>query len=127
VVEIKLSAAELQDFCDRWTRDMYEQQPREGLNGQSVFQRVASWTGEVRRIGDQRTLDLLLAEAPDGNGGRTVTEEGIRVDRLTYIAPELHGLVGERVQVLYDERDVGRIVVYHREAFCCVAECPEVL
>jgi len=127
VIDIKLTAAELQSFCDRWCRDLYQHQPREGLNGQSVFQRVASWTGEVRRIGDERTLDLLLAEAPDGNGGRTVTKKGIRVDRLTYIAPELHGLVGERVQVLYDERDVGRIVVYHNGEFCCVAECPEVL
>lgn len=127
VIDIRLSSAELQTFCDRWCRDLYEHEAQSGLNGKTVHERVASWTGEVRRITDERVLDLLLAAAPDNNGGRTVTKKGIRIDGLTYIAPELHGMVGERVQALFDERDVGRIVVYHNEAFCCVAECPEVL
>lgn len=127
VVDIRLSANDLQSFCDRWCKSVYEYEPRQGLNGQSVFQRVASWTGEVRRITDERVLDLLLAEAPDNAGGRTVTKKGIRIGGLTYIAAELHGLVGESVQVLFDERDLGRIIVHHNEAFCCIAECPEVL
>jgi putative transposase len=127
VVDIKLSARELQDFCDRWCKDFYEHEPRQGLNGMTVFAKVASWTGEVRRIENERVLDQLLAQAPDGDGGRTVTKKGIRVDKLTYIAAELHGMVGERVQVMYDEQDVGRIVVYHDGEFVCVAECPEVL
>ncbi|HET7348413.1 MAG TPA: transposase family protein, partial [Acidobacteriaceae bacterium] len=127
VVEIKLDSAALQEFCDRWTRDVYEHEPRSGLDGMTVFQRLASWRGEVRRITDERTLDLLLAEAPDGHGGRTVGKKGIRVDGLLYIAPELGAFAGERVRVLYDPDDVGRIVVYHDDQFVCVAKCPEVL
>lgn len=127
VVEIKLSAADLQLFCDRWTANVYEHEPRSGLDGMTVFQRVASWRHEVRRISDERALDLLLAEAPDGHGGRTVGKKGLRVDGLVYVAPELAALVGERVRVLYDPDDVGRVVVYHDDQFVCVAECPEVL
>lgn len=126
VVDMRLTADELQRFCDRWCTDVYEHTPTDALGGKTVFERVASWTGEVRRITGERALDLLLAEAPDGDGGRTVTKKGLRVDSLTYIAPELDALVGERVQVFYDERDVGRLVVYHNGAFACVAECPEV-
>src|SRR5690606_36912574 len=126
VVDIRLTAAELQDFCDRWCRDMYEQDEQEGLDGQTVFERVSSWRHPIRRISDERVLDVLLAEAPDGHGGRTVTKKGLRVDGLVYIAPELATLIGERVQVLYDPADVGRVVVYHSEQFVCVAECPEV-
>jgi len=127
VIEIKLSSAELQQFCDRWCSDLYEHESQQGLHGQTVFQRVASWTGEVRRIENDRVLDLLLAPAPDNDGIRRVGKKGIRVDKLEYIAPELHCMVGESVQVLYDEQDAGRIVVYHNGAFCCIAECPEIL
>ncbi|MDC8012261.1 Mu transposase C-terminal domain-containing protein [Tahibacter soli] len=126
-VDINLTAAELQTFCDRWCRDIYATEPRHGLNGASVVERVAQWRGEVRRISDERALDLLLAEAPDGHGARSVTKKGLRVDGHYYAAPELGALVGERVQVMYDERDIGRIVVYHDDAFVCVAECPEIL
>lgn len=126
-VNLRMTAAELQDFCDRWCRDIYATEGRHGLNNRTVVERVAEWRGEVRRITDERALDLLLAEAPDGHGGRTVTKKGIRVAGPYYAAPELGALVGERVQVMFDERDIGRIVVYHNDAFVCVAECPELL
>jgi putative transposase len=126
-IALKLSSAQLQDVCDRWCRDIYEQDERAGLGGMTVFERVASWRHEVRRVNDARALDILLAEAPDGHGGRTVTKKGLRVDGFTYMAPDLGALVGERVRVLYDPADMGRIVVYRDESFVCVAECPEIL
>lgn len=126
-VDINMTAAELQEFCDRWCRDLYETEPRHGLDGRRVIERIAQWRGEVRRVDSERALDVLLAEAPDGDGARKVTKKGIRVDTHYYAAPELGALVGEDVQVLYDERDIGRIVVYHHDAFVCVAECPEIL
>lgn len=128
VVEMRISADELQTFCDRWLA-IYEREELEGENwprGMSVAERVASWTGEVRRITSERALDVLLAEAPTGNSGRSVTKKGLRVEGHTYIAPELAELVGERVQVYYDERNIGRVIVYHNEQFACVAECPEI-
>lgn len=125
--EIRMTGAELQDFCDRWVRDIYEKEPRQGLDGMSVFERVASSTTEVRTVDDVRGLDMLMAEAPDGKGLRTVVKKGLRIDGLYYAAPELGALVGEQVRVLYDPADFGRVVVYHQDAFVCVAECPEVL
>ncbi len=125
VVDVRMTADELQAFCDRWCA-INENEPTDGLNGLTPREQVARWTGEVCRITNERVLDLLLAEAPAGNGGRTITKKGLRVEGYTYIAPELAALVGERVQVLYDERDIGRMVVYHNEVFACVAECPEI-
>ncbi len=34
--------------------------------------------------------------------------------------------MGEQVLVRRDDGDMGRVVVYHNDAFLCVAECPEV-
>jgi putative transposase len=125
-VELKLTAAELQRFCDEWCSQLYAHEPRQALDGDTVFERVAASRTEIRRIGDERVLDHLLAEAPDGHGRRTVTKKGIRVDGYTYSAPELWPHVGEPVRVLYDERDLGRIVVYRDEEFVCIATCPEI-
>lgn len=121
--EIRLTAAEFQTFLDRWCRDFYAHEAHEGLRGLTPFERTAQLRGSIRTIGDVRALDLLLAEG----GTRVVGKKGIRIDRLTYIAPELATLVREPVRVLKDEEDLGRIVVYHDDAFVCVAECPEVL
>jgi transposase InsO family protein len=125
VVEMRMTADDLQTFCDRWMA-INDAEPTQGLGGLSPREQVARWTGDVRRITSERVLDLLLAEAPAGHGGRTVTKKGLRIEGHTYIAQELAPLVGERVQVFYDERDIGRIVVYHNEAFACVAACPEI-
>lgn len=123
VVELKLTSAELQEFCDRWCRDYYAHQPHEGLAGATPFERYAQLRDVVRRIGDVRALDLLLGEGDL----RTVTKKGLRIDRLTYIAPELATVVGQQVLVRRDDNaDLGQVVVYHNERFLCVADCPEV-
>ncbi|HZF97873.1 MAG TPA: DDE-type integrase/transposase/recombinase, partial [Pseudoxanthomonas sp.] len=104
VVEIKLTAAELQEFCDRWCRDFYAHEQHEGLQGQTPFQRHAQLRDVVRRVGDVRALDLLLGE------GRlcTVTKKGLRLDKLNYIAPELATVIGQQVLVRIDDADIGR-------------------
>lgn len=127
ITTIKLTAAELQDFCDDWCDVLYAHAAHDGLKGETPFQRAASLRHPVRRIGNVRALDLLLAEAPDGNGMRTVSKKGIKLDRTWYIAPELHALVRQPVQVLYDQADAGRVVVYHQGEFVCIAESPELL
>lgn len=122
VVEIKLTAAELQAFCDRWCNDYYAHEKHAGLDGATPFQRYAQLREVVNRIGDVRALDLLL-----GAGAmRRVTKKGLRIDNLVYIAPELASVVGQDVLVRQDDGDLGRVVVYHQERFLCVAECPEV-
>lgn len=122
VVEIKLTAAELQEFCDRWCRDYYAHEQHDGLQGQTPFQRHAQLRDVVRRVGDVRALDLLLGE------GRlcTVTKKGLRLDKLNYIAPELATVIGQQVLVRIDDADIGRAIVYANEQFLCIADCPEV-
>jgi transposase InsO family protein len=125
-VEIRLTAAELQYFCDRWCEERYALRPHRGLHGATPAQRVATWHEPIRRITDPRALDILLAEAPGGNGLRAVQKKGIQVEGAWFIAPELAAFVGERVQVRYDPADVGRLYVFDaRGQFVCVAECPE--
>lgn len=124
VIEAKLTAAELQAFCDRWVADYYMHEPHsgEGMDGLTPFEKTAQQRDVIRTIGDVRALDLLL-----GAGTMcTVTKKGIRLDKLTYIAPELERAMGHQVLVRRDDGDMGRIVVYHDDAFLCVAECPAV-
>lgn len=124
VVEVKLTAAELQEFADRWCRDYYAHEAHAGLDGQTPFERYSQLRDVVSRVGDVRALDLLLG---DGEM-RTVSKKGLRLDKLVYIAPELSSVIGQQVLVRMDEQgDVGRIVVYHDGKFLCIAECPEVL
>jgi putative transposase len=122
VIEVKLMPDELQTFCDRWCDDYYLHEEHSGLGGATPFQIRAQLRDVVSRIDDVRALDLLL-------GGGTVCKvgkKGIRFDKMNFIAPELHAVVGEDVLVRPDDSDVGRIVVYHDEKFLCLAECPEV-
>lgn len=123
VVEVKLTADELQDFCDRWCRDYYAHELHSGIN-ETPFQRFAGLRNVVRRIGDVRALDLLLGESVN----RKIGKKGLRIGNLLYVAPELtaEGVMGNEVQVRVDDADIGRAVVYHQEQFLCVAECPEV-
>lgn len=122
VIELKLTAAELQQFCDDWCQHYYAHEKHEALGGRTPFETYAGMRDVVNRIDDVRALDLLL-----GAGAmRRVTKKGLRIDSLVYIAPELASVIGQDVLVRQDDGDLGRVVVYHREAFLCIAECPEV-
>jgi len=125
VIEITMSSAEFQYFCDRWCEDIYQHREHSGLHGHSPFQIAANWKTPVRRIDDERALDLLLAEAP-GNGIRVVQKKGIALDDTWFIAPELEAYVGHPVQVRMLP-DAGRIVIYGGPdmKFICIATCPE--
>lgn len=123
-IELRMTAAELQMTCDRWVEDYYQHESHsgEGMDGLTPFEKTAQLRDGVRVIGDERALDLLL-----GDGElRTVTKKGVRLGKLTYIAPELGAAVGREVLVRRDEGDMGRAVIYLDDAFLCVAECPAV-
>jgi putative transposase len=129
VVEINLSAADFQKFCDRWCEDIYLHRSHDGLKGQTPFEVIAAWREPVRRVEDERALDILLAEAPDNHGLRTVQKKGLQIDNAWFIAPELEAYVGESVLVRFDaiEQDLGRVYVFGGldRQFLCIAECPE--
>jgi putative transposase len=126
LVELPITAAQLQGFCDWWIREIYDTRPHEGLNRetpQALRQRHAHL---VRPVKDVRALDLLLAEAPDGDGIRTVGKKGIRVAGSHYISGELGLHIGKIVQVRLDPADYGRIYVFDEDmVFLCMAENPE--
>jgi putative transposase len=130
VVDLALmTAAELQDFVDRWTDDVYGMTPHAGLAGVTPRLRAASWTGAVRRVPDDRGLDILLSRAPasQGNedGWRTVGKKGLAIDGGVYIAAELGPYVARRVRVLYDPTELGRVIVFNEDGnFVCIAEDP---
>ena len=126
---VNLTAEELQAACDDWCETVYEQRGHGGLEGVSPFVRFHSWPEPKREVYDERALDALLAE-PAGDGWRTVGKKGIRLDRLDYIAAPLGRLVRQRVRILHDPADAGRIHVYRPHpagegfVFVCVAVCP---
>lgn len=127
-VAVGMTAAEFQDFADAWCEDLYGRRPHRGLGGRSPFEMAAAWADPVRSVEDERALDVLLAEAPEG-GVRTVQKKGLRIDGATYVHAELGPVIGERVHVRYDPADLGRIYVFRGAdgAYLCTAECPELI
>lgn len=131
VVEVNMSAADFQKFCDSWCEDIYLHRGHEGLGGKTPFEVLAAWREPVRRIEDERALDILLAEAPARNGMcsamRISQKAGLRVDNGTYFAPELEAYIGQQVQVRFDPQDMGHVFVFGGPdmQFVCIAGDPE--
>jgi len=124
VVDGTCSGEFLQGRINEWLAGIYEQRVHGGLDA-TPFARAAAWTGEVRRIHDVRSLDLLLARPAGNNGKRTVQKKGVLLDGAWFIAPALARIdTGNEVDV-FETEDLGRIIVHHEGEFVCVAECPE--
>jgi len=125
VVEITMTAAEMQKFCDEWCSARYHHRAHEGLDGKTPMQMVAEWPHPIQKIADERALDLLLLEVPTNNGRRVVQKKGIRLPDGWYVAPELEAFIGRDVQCRY--LDAGRVVVYALDpyAFVCIAVEPD--
>ncbi len=126
-LELRMTPEELQSFCDRWAEDVYGRRQHPGLGGKSPWQVATEWPHPVRRIRDERALDVLLLPAPGGDGTRRVTKKGIRLDGALYDHPALGGLEGRDVLVKLDDADVGAVYVFELDGpFVCKAVCPEI-
>jgi putative transposase len=128
-IELKLTPAELQKFCDDWCAG-YNQRPHSGLDGKTPFEIVTNWQQPIKRVQNERALDLLLAESPGRNGYYTIRKEGLVIQengvKVDYIAAGLGARVGDKVQVRYDPIDLGRMYVFSESfEFICVACNPE--
>ena len=119
-----MTGADLQQTIQQWCSGVYEQRPHGALAGLSPFAKAASWSGAIRRISDERALDVLLAR-PAGGGTRTLQKKGIALDNTWFIAPELATIEMGSALEIYETPDLGRIVVYYRKNFLCIAEAPE--
>ncbi len=114
-----LSPAEFQAWLDNWAENDYGRSTHSSL-GCSPWERAHSWKGAVRRIEDERVLDVLYEPVSRG-GLRTVVKRGIQVGRRWYVAPELGAHVGERVRCYRDFEGDARICVYSDDTWICWA------
>ncbi|MXW63318.1 MAG: transposase [Bacteroidetes bacterium SB0662_bin_6] len=114
-----LSPAEMQAWLDNWAENDYGRRTHGSL-GSSPWERANSWKGAVRRIEDERVLDVLYEPVSRG-GMRTVLKRGIQIDHRWYVAPELGAHVGERVRCYRDFDDEARICVYGDDKWICWA------
>jgi transposase InsO family protein len=105
ILNVELTAAELQRRLDGHIEHGYAHDEHSGL-GTSPYAKAASYAGTVRRVADDRALDVLLYKVADGSGIRTVGKEGIRVDGGLFICTTL--MPGEKVLVRMDPADLGR-------------------
>ncbi|MDT0496488.1 DDE-type integrase/transposase/recombinase [Algiphilus sp. W345] len=127
-VTVDLTGAELQKLCDEYCA-WYENQPHSSL-GCTPAEKARSWQGTVRRIENERALDLLLRQAPSNDGWRTITKSGISIDTDDYWDEAMRYRVGEKVHCRFDEQDMGNVVVYRANPesgaleFLCVARNP---
>lgn len=121
VVKVDMAVEELQQLTNQWVDGIYMQREHRSL-GSSPLQKVASHTGTVSRIANERALDILLAK-PAGRMP-TITKKGIRYDGATYIHAELPIHQGKLADIRHSE-DLGRLIVYVDGKFLCIAECPE--
>ena len=118
-----LSPGELQIIINEWLSDKYERSIHSAIKT-TPFQKALGQ--KTRKVEDMRALDMLLAPPVQGDGIRVVQKKGVSVYGRWFIAPELGGLIGERVSIRLDLEDEGRIVIYSadRVDFICVAEDP---
>jgi len=123
-VEVDMTSDELQAKLDQWGDDIYANNAHRGLKGKTPFQMVCDWTEKPRVITNERALDMLLADIA---GTRTMGKKGITFNYHHYAADAVYSHMHEDRKVLlkYDEHDLGRLYVYWRSQFLCVATCPE--
>lgn len=122
---VKMTSEELQRYLDDWAFSKYAHS-HHGTIGMSPFEKANSWRGNIRKIDNPRALDLLLAPIATGDGYRTVTKKGIKVERADFIAPELGIYIGKKLLVRHDPVDMGRIYLFDAEEnFICEAFNPE--
>jgi hypothetical protein len=123
---VELSAPELQTLLDQYLEHVDGNRRQADRIPNEVIAEAAR-RGQIRRVADDRLLDLLLAE----DGIATVTKKGLRVKNSFYWdeANALEPFIGQRVQYVRT-RDQGKVIVYSADSaprFLCIAVDPEFL
>lgn len=107
--DVALSRDELQALLDRWLNAIYARRPHAGLHGRSPVEAFAEGEsrGEVKRVSEERALDLLLRE----DGAAVVGVKGVRISGALFWDDALVEWVGREVQFIRT-RDAGRILIF---------------
>lgn len=100
----------------QWASWYNTERPYDGLDGRTPLQAWQDDPGPLHRISADKLRHLLLA-----SGKRIIGKDGIRFGSLAYIAPELYGRGGQRVQIRYMSHDDRSIEVYLDATHLCTA------
>lgn len=119
VVHVELSAAEMQRLTDAWIDGTYMHNVHSGIEA-TPFARVAAYTGAIRRIENERALDILLAKP--GKRNPVITAKGIRYDKADYIHADLLRHIGKDAEIRLDPNDLGQLIVRVDGEFKCIAK-----
>jgi putative transposase len=92
---------------DRWVRHYNTERPHAGLGGQTPLARWEADATPLQVVPDADLRWLMLA-----GEARTVLKDGIHFHGLAFIAPELNGRVGQKVEVRHVPHDDRRIEVF---------------
>ncbi|WP_341893849.1 DDE-type integrase/transposase/recombinase [Ferrovibrio terrae] len=105
---VDLTAAELQANIDSWL-DAYHNRPHSALGDRTPNELSAELGIGIRGIPEERRLDLLLMDLPNGGGQRIVQKNGIEAVGTTFIASWIGPHIGYTVLVRLDPTDMGTI------------------
>jgi len=114
----------LELFCDRfaeWVRDYNTERVHSEL-GQSPLTRWGADATPLREVPAEELRWMLMADTE-----RTIGKDGVHFGGLRFIAPELNGRVGEKVQVRYTPHDLRQIEVFHGDTSLATAYPQELL
>jgi len=109
-VKVDLMPEDLQALIDRWIENIYNHREHGGIKTTPENKATQS-TMPVRRIEDERALDILLLPA----GIRTIGKKGIAFENAFYRSTEFSGWVGKEVRVRRDIDNAGRLYVFDLE------------
>lgn len=111
-----MSLAAFVDEFDRWVRRYNTERPHSALGGQTPLQRWEADATPLQLVPDADLRWLMLAGEE-----RTVLKDGIHFHGLAFIAPELNGRVGQKVEVRYTPHDDRRIEIFMGSAWLATA------
>jgi len=105
-------------FCDRfaeWVSDYNTTRVHSEL-GETPLQRWCSDATPLWVVAPEALRWMLM-----GDTERTINKDGVHFEGLRFIAPELNGLVGEKVQVRYMPHDLRQIEIFRGDHWLATA------
>lgn len=125
-LNVSMSSEDFEAFMNNWLDNHYDHTRHSELDC-TPFEKFNQHRQTIKRLDDERMLDMLLAPVPSQNGNRTVGKEGISVGGVDYIHAELGAYRGDRVHCRYNPDDIGKIYVFNpvKREFICEAFNPE--
>jgi putative transposase len=104
------------DFA-QWVRQYNTERSHQSLAGMTPLARWLADATPIQEIPKSELRWLLL-----GGQRRIIGRDGIRFGGLSFIAPDLHGRVGQEVEVRYMPHDLREIEVFYKDAWLTTAK-----